>query len=114
MSKISKQLGERIRMFRQNRGLSQEKLGEKSDLNTSFIGQIERGGKKPTIESLEKIVTALDITFEELFAFEREISKFKDTTISEKIAFELNGRPHDEQEAVYSLVKQILQFKDKK
>lgn len=113
MSEISKQLGERIRMFRQNRGLSQEKLGEKSDLNTSFIGQIERGGKKPTIESLEKIVTALDITFEELFAFERKIAKFKDT-IAEKIAFELNGRPHDEQEAVYSLVKQILQFKDKK
>lgn len=114
MSELSKQLGERIRMFRLNRGLSQEKLGEKSDLNTSFIGQIERGGKKPTIESLEKIVKALDITFKELFAFEQEISKSQDTSFAEKIAFELNGRPQDEQEAIYRLVKQILQLKDKK
>lgn len=113
MSDISKQLGERIRMLRQNRGLSQEKLGEKADLNTSFIGQIERGGKKPTIETLEKIVIALDTTFEELFAFDREIPKFRDTTIAERIAFELNGRPQDEQQAVYNIVKQILQLKDK-
>lgn len=114
MSEISKQIGERIRMFRQNRELTQEKLGEKADLNVSFIGQIERGGKRPTIESLEKIVKALDITFEELFAFEHDISNCKDTTIADKIAFELKGRSHGEQEAVYSLVKQILLFKDKK
>jgi len=114
MSEIVKQLGERIRVLRLERELTQEKLAEKAELNTSFIGQIERGGKKPTVETLEKIVNALDITFEELFSFERCVIKSKDTTIVDKIAFELNGRSPDEQEAIYHLVKQILQFKDKK
>lgn len=114
MSEISKQLGERIRMFRQNRGLSQEKLAERANLNTSFIGQVERGGKKPTIDTLEKIVNALDINFEDLFSFEKSIIKSKDTTIIDKIAFELKGRSPDEQEAIYHIVKQVLQFKDEK
>lgn len=114
MGSISEQLGEHIRLLRQNRGLSQEQLALRANLNTSFLGQIERGGKKPTIETLEKIVNALDITFEEFFSFERNIDRKKDTAIIDKIAFELNGRTYDEQEAVYSLIKQILQFKDRK
>lgn len=112
MSDISKQLGQRIRLLRENLGISQEKLAEKANLNTSFVGQIERGGKKPTLETLEKIVNALDISFEELFAFERDLIKHKDTLIANKIAFELHGRSQDEQEAVLSLVKQILKFRD--
>ena len=114
MSNIAQKLGERIRLIREARGLSQERLAEKSNLNTSFIGQIERGNKKPTIASIEKIVNALDITFEELFAFEQKISNLKDTSIAEKIAFELHGLSYEEQESVYNLVKQILLFRHQK
>jgi len=113
MSNIAKLVGERIRILRQERGLSQEQLALRASLNTSFIGQIERGGKKPTIETLDKIVTALDITFEELFNFENN-TKDRNSTVIDKILFTLNGRTPDEQEEVYVILKQILQFRDKK
>lgn len=67
MSHITKILGERIRIYRLKSELSQEALAEKAGLHPTYIGQIERGEKNATIESIEKIVLALDISFETLF-----------------------------------------------
>ena len=114
MRDISKLIGEQIRAFRQDRGLSQEQLALKADLNTTFLGQVERGIKKPTIDTLEKIVNALDITFEDLFSFEKNIIKHKDSSIIDKIAFELNRLSIREQTVIYNVVKQILHFRDVK
>lgn len=114
MNNITKVIGEQIKFYRQNRGLSQEQLALKANLNVSFLGQVERGLKNPTIETLEKIVIALDITFEEMFSFEKNIDRTKDLTVVDKISFELNGRSDEEQLVIYNLIKQILQFKDKK
>lgn len=61
-------VGARIRYFRHQRGLSQEQLALQAGLNTAFLGHLERGLKSPTITTLEKLVRALNITFEELFA----------------------------------------------
>lgn len=115
MSDIAKLIGEQIRAFRQIRGISQEQLALKAGLNTTFLGQVEREIKKPTIDTLEKIVNALDITFEDLFSFEKNVVRDKeDSTIIDKIAFELHGRSNEEQTVIYNLVKQILHFRDVK
>ncbi|MGG4143875.1 helix-turn-helix transcriptional regulator [Paenibacillus algorifonticola] len=55
-------IGENVRFYRQKKGLSQEQLALQSEINTSYIGQIERGEKNPTIKTLEKIAAALNIT----------------------------------------------------
>lgn len=112
MSDISKLIGEKIRTTRKFRGLSQEGLAEKAGLNVSFIGQIERGSKKPTIETLDKIVSALDITFAELFSIENR-TQTKDSTVIERILFELRDLSVEEQEDLYILLKQILRFRNK-
>jgi len=116
MSNIAQALGNHIRVLRLSHGLSQEQLAFKANLNTSFIGQIERGGKKPTIDTLEKIVIALDITFEELFSFTHNnvvVVELKEKSVIDKIIFELNDRTIEEQETIYRIVKQILILKDK-
>ncbi|YAR64438.1 helix-turn-helix domain-containing protein [Bacillus cytotoxicus] len=64
----SKKLGERIRLLRKEQNLSQERLGELSNIHTNHIGAIERGEKNVTIESLAKITNGLGITLEELFS----------------------------------------------
>ncbi|ENB9403202.1 TPA: helix-turn-helix domain-containing protein [Bacillus cereus] len=64
---LIKVLGERIRFLRKEQNLSQERLGELSDIHTNHIGAIERGEKNVTIESLAKITRGLGITLEELF-----------------------------------------------
>ncbi len=67
MSDIAKILGQRIRNYRTSKHLSQEKLAELAGCHSAYIGQIERGEKNATIESIEKICTALNISLSKLF-----------------------------------------------
>jgi transcriptional regulator with XRE-family HTH domain len=67
MSDISKVIGDRIRIIRNDKGLSIEELAEKADVNATHLGRIERGETIPKLDSIEKIIIALGITFEELF-----------------------------------------------
>lgn len=59
-------IGENIRLLRQKNNLSQEQLALGAGVNTSYIGQIERGEKNPTIKIVEQISAALGITLVEL------------------------------------------------
>ena len=45
------QLGQKIRYERVKRGLSQEDLEEKSSVSRRTISEIERGERKPTLET---------------------------------------------------------------
>ena len=67
MSDITKILGQRIRNYRTAKGFSQEKLAEYAGCHSTYIGQIERGEKNATIESIEKIAKALNISLSKLF-----------------------------------------------
>ncbi|MEZ2322813.1 MULTISPECIES: helix-turn-helix domain-containing protein [Bacillus cereus group] len=64
---ITKKLGKRIRLLRKDKKLSQERLGELSNMHTNHIGAIERGEKNVSIKSLHKITNGLEVTLEELF-----------------------------------------------
>ncbi|MEK5181136.1 helix-turn-helix transcriptional regulator [Paenibacillus odorifer] len=59
-------IGENIRVLRLKNGFSQEQLALNAGVNTSYIGQIERGEKNPTIKTLEKISKALEIALIDL------------------------------------------------
>lgn len=67
MSDIKIVVGDRIRDLRSGRNWSQEELADRANLSRSFMGEIERGQASATIESLEKIATALEITLEDMF-----------------------------------------------
>ena len=62
MSDIAKAVGQRIRNYRTQKGLSQEKLAELSGCHPTYIGQLERGEKNATLESIERIAAALGIS----------------------------------------------------
>lgn len=53
-------VGETISYFRKQKGLSQEVLSGLADIGRSHLSAIERG-RKPTLETLYKICTAMDV-----------------------------------------------------
>jgi transcriptional regulator with XRE-family HTH domain len=57
--RIYRALGKTVRAERKKARLSQEALAEKADLTRNYIGDIERGEKKVTLEALAKIAKAL-------------------------------------------------------
>ena len=62
-------LGMKIRIERQKRKMSQEKLAELSRLNRNFVGMIERGETNVTVKNLESIANALALEIKDLFIF---------------------------------------------
>jgi transcriptional regulator with XRE-family HTH domain len=63
---VRKFLGQRLRALRKEHGLSQERLGERSGLSGKFIGEVERGEKSISIDSLYHVSVALDIPLRDL------------------------------------------------
>ena len=59
-------LGQRLRAVRKQRALSQERLAERSGLSGKFIGEVERGEKSVSIDSLYRVSVALEIPLREL------------------------------------------------
>lgn len=50
-----------VKFYRKKLKLSQEKLAELSDLSTNYIGDIERDGRKVTIDTIEKVARGLSV-----------------------------------------------------
>lgn len=62
-------VGKTIAYFRQRKGLSQEVLSGLADIGRSHLSAIERGERKPTLETLYRICTALDIKMSEVVLY---------------------------------------------
>lgn len=60
-------VGQRIRTLRKEQGLSQEKLALKADIDRTYLAGAEQGKRNISLKSLDKIVSALDVSFEEFF-----------------------------------------------
>lgn len=69
MSELNKKFGQRLKQLRENRGLSQEKLGELVELSEDSVGNMERGKHWPRLKTLEKLLKALKAKPKDLFDF---------------------------------------------
>ncbi|MGA9768165.1 MAG: helix-turn-helix transcriptional regulator [Blastocatellia bacterium] len=58
---IKARFGESVRIFRQQKGISQEKLGELAEVDRKYISQVELGKQNPSLEVIYRIAVALDM-----------------------------------------------------
>ena len=63
---VRKTLGERLRSLRKDQGLSQHRLGQRSRLSGKFIGEVERGAKSISVDSLYHAAAALGVPLRDL------------------------------------------------
>jgi transcriptional regulator with XRE-family HTH domain len=59
---IRKQVGINVRRLREGRDLSQEELAFEAELHRTYISQVERGVRNPTVTVVAKIAKALGVT----------------------------------------------------
>jgi transcriptional regulator with XRE-family HTH domain len=60
-------IGERLRVLREGKNLSQGDIAERTGLLRSFISRTENGYTIPAIETLEKFARALEVPMYQLF-----------------------------------------------
>lgn len=59
-------VGKVIASFRKKKGISQEVLSGLADIGRTHLSAIERGERKPTLETLYRISTALDVKMSDI------------------------------------------------
>ena len=59
---IRQRLGRNLRRLRDEKGLSQEAFAHEAGIHRTYISDIERGARNPTITVVEKIALALGVT----------------------------------------------------
>ena len=65
-----KKFGKRVIELRHQKGFSsQMALANRSGMDRTYVGGIERGERNPTFEIIEKLAKALDVAVLELFRF---------------------------------------------
>lgn len=72
MRDLSLGVGDRLLQLRQARGLSLRALAAEAGLSVNAINRIERGDSSPTVSSLQRLATALDVPLSEFFKLEPE------------------------------------------
>ena len=109
MSDIAKIIGQRIRNYRTQKGLSQEKLAELAGCHPTYIGQLERGEKNATLESVEKIASAMDISLSELFD---KLGTSGSNNIAAKCYDLVASKNEAEQKQLYKMLQEMDKYKN--
>lgn len=71
---LTKKFGRNVRTSRQKRGYTIEVLADKIGLAYSYVGEIERGRRNPTLAVVERIAEALEVDPLDLFADDKSAS----------------------------------------
>ena len=67
---LSNRISLRIKELRISKGMTQEGLAEKANIDVSNLGKIERGQRDNlSVETVEKIIKAFDVSYSEFFSF---------------------------------------------
>jgi transcriptional regulator with XRE-family HTH domain len=64
---IYKHIGATIKNIRQTLGITQEELSYKAKISPGFLSHIERGTKKASIETIQRISDALGVPIHKIF-----------------------------------------------
>ena len=110
MSEIAKHIGNRIRNYRMQLGYSQERLAEISGCHPTYIGQVERGEKNPTLESIEKIASALKVSMSKLFE-NLNVDDNNERNIPLECYEFMLTKSKAEQEQIYKIILEMDKYK---
>ncbi|MBR1619264.1 helix-turn-helix transcriptional regulator [bacterium] len=107
MTDIKESLGKKIKNLRKSKGFSQIEFAEKIGLSTNGLSVIETGNGFLTADTLEKILTVLNIEPDELFSFggtKNEQQLYKDVIrLLENIKYD-----REKLAKVYNIIKYVV------
>jgi len=63
---IRKRLGSNVKRLRLEKGWSQEDFADRADIHRTYVSDIERAARNPTITIVEKLAKALKVKASEL------------------------------------------------
>jgi transcriptional regulator with XRE-family HTH domain len=102
--------GKHIRALREERQWTQAQLAEHSGLDVSYISQIERGRRDPSLTSLRSLARAFTLRLPEFFGDSSGGPTPHETT-ARALAAELDGLPAEVLSTVIELVRVVRRLR---
>ncbi|MET1174589.1 helix-turn-helix domain-containing protein [Paenibacillus amylolyticus] len=89
-TRINGYVGKQIRIIRKSKNFTQEQLGEKVRLPQPYIGGIERGERNISLDTLERLLGALDVSPSEFFRSYNDNCLSENEKARETVLIDLN------------------------
>ena len=100
---ISKELGLKIRFYRKEKKMTQERLAEICGFHPTYIGQLERGEKNASVETLYRVSQGLNISMCSLLEKTESSLDYQ-----EEHNIPLLAVPPNKQGQVYEIIQKII------
>ena len=65
---VRERFGYAVKNRREAAGLTQEELAEKAGIHRTYLSEIERGTRNPSLVNIERLAAALSVSLPDLFA----------------------------------------------
>jgi transcriptional regulator with XRE-family HTH domain len=117
VSDVKQVVGSGIRSIRKAKGISQEALADGAGVSPSYMGEVERGLRNISLETLEKVSRALGVSPIDILrasSFERSGQQQGRSSILEKHIALMSTRNARDIELIHSIAKDILTYVEQK
>ncbi|HFI0400297.1 helix-turn-helix domain-containing protein [Streptococcus suis] len=94
---LKQYIGTRVRQLRKEKNLSQQLLSEKAEVGIDYISNLETKGSNIKVDTLEKIISALEIEVSDFF-------QVVDSTTNYNVLNELNKLPTKKREELEEII----------
>jgi transcriptional regulator with XRE-family HTH domain len=98
-------MASRISEVRKAKGFSQEKLAEKANISTKYLGEVERGESSISAVLLNDISVALNVSISELMQHDH---KDDSELLKKEVTKYINSAKPDTIQKIYFFIKNIL------
>lgn len=102
---IDKNVGKRIREYREKSGISQEYLGEQAGLSKTSVSNIERGNNYPALENFIKIANIIGVSADLLLCDVVEEAK---TVKASELSDKLQHVSSKKRQQIYAIIDTML------
>ncbi len=103
-----KLFGKRVRTIRKAAKITQEEAAEAAQLNSKYLGEIERGEKRPSFEAIMALGKALNVSPDAFFQFDREEGDEK--TLRRRIEILLKEANIQQLRQIHVVLKALLEL----
>lgn len=100
----------RIQLLRVQRGLTQEAPCERAAISLDAVSRIEGGSRVPTLDTVERIAAALDVSVEELLRSQPPPRAVRRAVPVQRVVALLERQPASVQSAAEGVVRAMLRL----
>lgn len=98
--------GQRVREARKRLELTLEQASERADLSAKFLGEVERGMRRPSFESILALARALNVAPVAFFQFEE--AAVDGNAVRQRIENVLAGCTADQLQQAYRILRAVF------